>query len=90
MIDYNVGDVVVMVRSPRYSFSEAPPKGKPVKAVRLRIDSHDEVVVLIDGYPSRHPTGEWLASHFRKLPRASDEFTQQMRALKPSKRKQPA
>lgn len=88
MIDYDVGDVVVMVRQPNWSHAEAPPLGKPVRAKKMMANHFGQIVVTIEGFPSLHPTGMWQATHFRKLPKATDEFAEMMRRMKPKSKPQ--
>lgn len=85
-IDYDVGDVVVRVSDVYYGEDVAPPIGKPVR-VELICDSFGELGVLISGYPSPHFSRQWNAARFRKLPKADEQFTEQMRCIKPAKRK---
>lgn len=89
MIDYDVGDAVIKIGGRNnvgkvFKVKEIGPilpgnrTGRLSPSVRL----YGLYAPLCDDW--------YFGLNFKKLPKASDEFTQQMRALKPSKRKQPA
>lgn len=85
-IDYDVGDVVVCISTP--TCHSAYDIGKVKKGAMYRVDRFvfGGQAVHLCGIDWTNPNGMW-AHRFRKLPKASDEFTEQMRKLKPNKQK---
>lgn len=89
---FSPGDVVVCTKSDWRSFYDntAAPSGKsPVQRGVYRVASvgcdHGIIWVSLDGLEYR-----WDASFFRKIPPADEQFTEQMRALKPIREGVPA
>lgn len=87
-IDYDVGDVIV-----KHIDSVFMPAGTIAKCSGL-VDYEDGegIRLFLDGESNRLDDWKgdffgWCPDHWKKLPRASDEFTEQMRKLKPHKQK---
>lgn len=94
MSDFQVGDVVVCVKARNIDNlpveKTVSTRGLIGKIFRINnIASHPSWPVLglsLDGFPpSSHPDGLWAHVNFRKLRAADEQFTQQMRSLKPVK-----
>lgn len=95
-IDYDVGDVVVCVESTNLPASNPLPPMRRGEIGRVawigesydRVAKRDDLGVALEG----RNDGLWAyhARCFRKLPRADDTFTEQMRALRPHKVEEPA
>lgn len=84
-IDYDVGDCVVcVVCTPK--MSEYGMKKGAIHRVGEVFQCGTELGVKFKSIGHGSYWG-WKAEMFRKLPKASDEFTEQMRKLKPHKQK---
>lgn len=88
-IDYDVGDVVVCVDDSGGLFD--------LPVVRFgQIERVSQIVECEGGglgvelIGKTHPDWAYGAERFRKLPKADDTFTEQMRALRPHKVEEPA
>ena len=88
-IDYDVGDCVVCVDA--HSAPMLRQGGMyRVSAITLVENCYadaGELGVSVEGVKPLPPYGDFHPRRFRKLPKASDEFTEQMRKLKPHKQK---
>ena len=83
-IDYDVGDWIVKTVDSEYA-----PKGYIAMCSGF-CDDGDGVGLrlFINGQRIDDPSdGGWDPKSWKKLPKASDEFTEQMRKLKPHKQK---
>lgn len=88
--EFNVGDVVVCVNNSPilcerriHTGGWAPEIGTIVRVVSLGSDDCGCVWL-------RGNNGAGLFARFKKLPKATDEFTRQIRACRPNKSRQPA
>jgi len=81
MADFKIGDVVVCINASNLHPLDAP--GSIVRGRHYRVHgfAHDDGI-FPDGI--RNWCGEGFRAHrFKKLAKASDEFTGQLRALRP-------
>ncbi len=94
--DFQVGDVVVCVHasSPACSYSTPPEKGRHYRVtgvIRARCAKTKRPVQGVEvAELSATPFSAFHELFFRKLPKADETFTEQMRSLRPHKVEQPA
>ena len=91
--DFNVGDVVVCFREPSgWIASDWEPKvGSFYSIAGIDVDTTGVAIIDLREDPSCFSDdGAWEAAAFRKLPRADEQFTEQMRACKPVRVSEPA
>lgn len=91
--DFEVGDVVVRVAVVGPAIKDPECEPPPIGSYHTVADVVPwgrKLGLRIPGWPSSHPTGCWGTRGFRKLPKADESFTQQIRACKPQRNRVPA
>ena len=83
MADFKVGDVVVRVGNPRWHLgpNRPPPRLHPVRVDQVVSDVNGDVGLCFNNWPSNHILEAWWAGNYRRLPKADEQFTKQMRRI---------
>lgn len=85
MTDFQAGDVVVCAHLKRFGTMWDESVSLLRKGAFYRVEGWNFIGGLMIDVKSTHPLGGWNSKRFRKLRKADDRFTEQMRALRPAK-----
>lgn len=86
---FEIGETVVYVGPGKSCHADCPLDTGKIYRIAGFVpykDSAGRSGILLEGLPSRHISGGWAHTVFRKLRKADESFTEMLRACKPSDR----